>query len=118
MSEDQDWQRRLGERLRASESLDAVTRARLSAARARALADAARDEGSRSWIKAGALIGAAAALVAVVMLRQPSEPQPAPRLAQAETLELLLDDDSAPADPEFYEDLEVLRWLAQADEHA
>lgn len=105
----------LRERLRASEGLDPVARARLSAARARAL-EPARPR-TWAWAGAGGLV-AATLLAALLVLRPATMPTPPADLAQAdEAFELMFEDDTA-LDPEFYEDLEVLSWLAGGDEHA
>ncbi len=88
----------LQERLRASEQLDFVTQAKLSAARTRALAAAPRHTGW--WLATGGLT-AAAVLAAMLVLRAP---QPLP--ATADALDLLTDD----VDPEFYQDLDLYQW--------
>lgn len=95
-------------KLRGSEELDYVTRARLSAARARAL-DAARRP-ARTWLFASSGLTAAVALVAILLwqphLRGPSGIDASPG-SQAEALDVLTDD----VDAEFYEDLDLYRWL-------
>ena len=110
----------LRERLRASsDTPDAVVRARLSAIRARAIALRAR---APAWrVAAGAAL--AASLAAAVIVLRPDTVHP-PRqspagdevVAQSGLLELLTDDDEEGDDPvmeaEFYEDLDVLTWLA------
>ena len=107
--------RALCERLRASEALDPVTRARLAAARALALEPAR----ARPWAWAG--VGGlvvASLLAALLVLRPEAGTNPQADLARAdEAFELMFEDDAA-LGPEFYEDLDVLHWLAEGDEHA
>lgn len=94
--------------LRDSEQLDMVTRAKLSAARARAI-DAARRP-ARPWLWA---VPAGATAVLVAALWMPGTPTTAP-LPQApgtavasEALDVLTDEQS----PDFYQDLELYEWL-------
>jgi hypothetical protein len=94
---------RLQARLRTSEELDYVTQAKLSAARARAVAAAPRHRGW--WMATGGLT-AAALLAALLVLRTPHSLVP----TTADTLELLTDD----VDPEFYQDLDMYQWLADS----
>jgi hypothetical protein len=95
--------RKLRAQLLASEELDYVTQAKLSAARARAVAATRRPAG---WWMAGGLT-AAAVLAAVMVLRVPDAAAP----SAADTLELLTDE----LDPEFYQDLDMYQWLADPD---
>lgn len=95
--------RKLRAQLRASEELDYVTQAKLSAARARAVAATHRPTG---WWMAGGLT-AAAVLAAVLVLRTPQAIAP----SGTDTLELLTDD----LEPEFYQDLDMYQWLADSD---
>jgi hypothetical protein len=95
-------------RLRASEELDAITQARLSAARARAVAQAFDKTSPRHtgwWLASGGLT-AAAVLAVMLVLRTPQAVAP----TTADTLELLTDD----VDPEFYQDLDMYQWLADS----
>jgi hypothetical protein len=102
---------RLRQRLRAGEELDYVTQARLSAARARAVAAAEVVRGHAvaprhtGWWAAGGL-AAAAALAVLLVVRTPHAVVP----ATADALELLTDD----VDPEFYQDLDMYQWLADS----
>lgn len=112
--DDEALAQRLREHLRASETLDPVVRARLSAARARALEPA--HSKSWAWLGAGGLL-AASLLAALLVPQFIAQKEQAPDLAQAEAFEWMFDDDTA-ADPEFYEDIEVLTWLVTGDERA
>ena len=119
---DEEFARGLRERLQQTESLDAVARARLSAARARALGAQAQAHPHRGWAWGGAGALLAAGVLAAVMLPQMrSEPGAGDvaDVAHAEALEFLFDDDGEAAlEPEFYEDLDVLTWLAEGDGNA
>jgi hypothetical protein len=95
--------RKLRAQLRAGEELDYVTRAKLSAARARAVAATHRPTG---WWMAGGLT-AASVLAAFLVLRMPNSAAP----STADTLELMTDE----LDPEFYQDLDMYQWLADSD---
>lgn len=112
--DDEKLAQHLREQLRASETLDPVARARLSAARARAL-EPARSK-PWAWLGAGGLV-AASLLAALLVPQLATRIVQAPDLAQAEAFEWMFDEDTA-ADPEFYEDIEVLTWLASGDERA
>ena len=106
---DQDFVQELRERLRAGEAPDAVTRTRLSAARARALDARISRAGWAPW---GVLAGAVTAgLVAATLLLRPASLPSAGEsdLAQGEFFEMMLDEDG---DDTLYEDLDVLVWLA------
>ena len=108
--------RALRERLRASETLDPGARARLSAARARAL-EAARSR-SWAWMGAGGLV-AASLLAALLVLRPSATPPTSADVAQAdEAFEWMLDQDDPALDPQFYEDLDLLHWMAEGDDRA
>jgi hypothetical protein len=99
---------RLQARLRASEELDQVTQARLLAARNRAVAQAPGTGMARHtgwWVATGGL-AAAAVLAVLLVARTPHVTVP----ATADALELLTDD----VDPEFYQDLDMYRWLADS----
>jgi len=106
---DRELARSLQSSLRADEALDFVTASRLRAARARAL-DTARPA-QRGWWYASGGLTAAAVIAAVIVLRvpQPTLPHPsdAGSTAQADAIEVLTDD----VDADFYEDLELYRWL-------
>jgi hypothetical protein len=93
--------RKLRAQLRASEDFDYVTQARLSAARARAVAASRRPAGW--WFATGGLT-AAAVLAVVLVLRVPQTAAP----TTADSLELMTDE----LEPEFYQDLEMYQWLA------
>jgi hypothetical protein len=98
---------RLRVQLRASEDLDYVTQARLSAARARAVARVGETTASRHtgwWVATGGLT-AAAVLAVMLVLRTPQSVAPT-----ADAFELLTDD----VDPEFYQDLDLYQWLADS----
>ena len=90
-------------RLRASEELDYVSRSRLAAARARAL-EAATPRPATWMLATGGL--AAAAILAVLLVLPPRE---ASTLPASDTLDLLTDE----LEPEFYEDLDLYRWLEE-----
>lgn len=111
--------RALRERLRASESLDPVTHARLAAARASALESTLDPARPSPWAWAGVGgLGVASLLAALLVLRPGTGPSPQADLTRAdEAFELMVEDDAA-LGPEFYEDLDVLHWLAEGDEHA
>ena len=96
--------RKLRSQLRASENLDYVTQAKLSAARARAVADARRPAGW--WFATGGLT-AAALLAVVLVLRMPQTAPP----STADSLELMTDE----LEPEFYQDLDLYQWLADSE---
>jgi hypothetical protein len=104
---------RLQARLRAREDLDHVTQAKLTAARARAVAvGVARGTTTAPrltgwWLATGGMT-AAAVLAAVLVLRTPHSVVP----TTADTLELLTDD----VEPEFYQDLDMYQWLADSGE--
>lgn len=116
--DDDEFSRALRDQLRASENLDAVTRARLAAARARALdaRPASAWTGARLWVGGGSAV-AAALLVALVLVRTDRSTTAHEAMAQADALELMFDEEALP-DPEFYEDVDVLTWLAEGDDRA
>jgi len=102
------------ETLRASETLDAPTAGRLAQARARALG------GNRTrspWVWATGGLTAAAIVAVLALLLQLGGPArwQGERVdaGTAEALDVLTDD----LDPDFYQDLELYRWLAE-DGHA
>lgn len=115
---EQNWADRAGHALRASEAqLDAVTVARLRAARARAMDSACAPS---SWLAPGLRslggIGAGAALAVAVLAwtllprtTLTPETDPAVNLAGMDALELLTDEQG----PEFYEDLDLYLWLEE-----
>ena len=90
---------------RQAEDLDPRMAARLHAARRQAL-EASRQLGWAPWLAASGF-ATAAALVAVLWWKQP---QPQPPLPVAEELELLASAEGL----EFYDDLELYVWLAEA----
>jgi hypothetical protein len=99
---------KLQARLRATEDLDQVTQARLLAARTRAVAqapDAGKARHTGWWVATGGL-AAAAVLAVLLVVRTPHATVP----ATADALELLTDD----VDPEFYQDLDMYKWLADS----
>jgi hypothetical protein len=105
---DQQLAQALRGALRASEAVDAVTAARLAAARRRALTAPAAAHPAFSW---GLPAGMAAAALALALWVTPST-QPGPALADTRTaaaLDVLTDDN----DPQFYRDLEFYQWLEQ-----
>ena len=98
----------LRDRLRESEVLDCVTASRLAAARKRALAPAPASW--RWWFASGGSL--AAALVALLMFGEPrhqaaGEPV---EISSADALDLMTDEEDA----DFYEDLDLYRWLSEA----
>jgi hypothetical protein len=103
----QRWGRDAASALRASERVDAVTSARLSAARARAIAAAGSSPAYRAWALSAAI--AAALLLAVALPNRAPPPAAAPPadVAAGDAVELLTDDQ----DPQFYQDLELYQWL-------
>lgn len=89
-------------------TLDAVTAARLRAARARALEAIPRHRHLPAWLPAAAVALLLLAVTAVLQLQ--------PQLAEQESIELMstLDEDY-----ELYENLEFYEWLeAETDEQA
>jgi hypothetical protein len=97
----------------AADGLDELTRARLRAARLRALdADARPDR--RWWIGLGSAVTAglvALAVGGVLWLRAPQPPAPL-AIAGVDDLELLLRADS----PEFFKELEFYLWLSERND--
>ena len=123
-TEERRWADSAGKALRESEThVDAVTAARLRAARARALE---RVASAPSWtwvapampglpwlggIGAGATLGIA--LLAWALLpRTAAVPEVAVNLAGVNALELLTDEQG----PEFYQDLDLYLWLEESGE--
>jgi len=96
--------KKLRAQLLANEDLDFVTRAKLSAARARAVAESRRPAGW--WFATGGLT--AAALLAVTLVLRVPQPA-APTIA--DSLELMTDE----LEPEFYQDLDMYQWLADSE---
>ena len=96
--------------LRDSENVDVVTSSRLARARARALAESAPPP-RPTWIWASGGL-TAAAIVAALLLQsgglQRWRAEPAEASA-ADAIEVLTDE----MDADFYEDLELYRWLAE-----
>ena len=102
--------RRLRKTLRDSEEApDPIASARLAQARARAVAATTRTR-PRLWVFGGGLT-AAVLLVALLVLSPPLQ-QITPETSETAALEAMdvLTDD---LDNDFYEDLEMYRWLAQ-----
>jgi hypothetical protein len=100
----------LRSRLRASEGLNAVESARLSAARLRAREALATPRSAAMpwfWV---ALPAAAVAAVAVMMLRPQAVPEMAPPVVNAMAPDALMWM-SDEAGPDFYRDLEFYQWL-------
>ena len=102
--------RKLRTTLRESEQVDAVTSTRLARARAYALAEGTSPRPTWIWATGGLT---AAAIVAALLLIQFSGLQrwradPAEASA-ADAIEVLTDE----MDADFYEDLELYRWLAE-----
>ncbi|TDU30689.1 hypothetical protein DFR24_0038 [Panacagrimonas perspica] len=114
---DDTFARALQTRLREAEMPDVVVRARLSAARAGAIAARTRRP-AWAWTMAGAAL--AASVAAAVLFFHPFGRMQAvgqEEMAQGEIFELLLDGDEDPVlEAELYEDLDVLTWLAAEDE--
>ena len=115
-AQDQELARSLQATLRANESLDYVTAAKLRAARARALSHTKR--AARSWLFASSGLTAAAIVAVVLVLRMPHSGVPvateAPASSQVEALDVLTDD----VDADFYEDLDLYQWLARNQDGA
>lgn len=93
-------------------ALDLNTTARLRAARARAVGAAGEPVRRTNWLYASSGLATAAAIAAVLVLRPPQiEPASAPegnaRSTKAEAFDVLTDD----VDADFYEDLDLYRWL-------
>ena len=112
---DQQLAQSLQAGLRASEELDYVTASRLRAARARAVAAARRP--ARGGLYASGGLTAAAIVAAVLLLQAPHLSQvaapPFPESGagtQADALDVLTDE----VDADFYEDLDLYRWLARS----
>ncbi len=97
----------------AARGLDNETRARLRAARLRALEQARHTAGhvpEGNWLAAGGLAAAVVALVVAVTLLWVGTAHNG-MLPSLDDLELLAGRDS----PEFFADLEFYRWLAEHD---
>ncbi len=116
---DEAFVRELRERLRETEASEAGTGVRLSAARARSLEVRAGRPVWAWWAAAGGLI-AASVVVATMTLHPPFATD---RSGWSEVahddffFEQLVDEDEDPMlEAELYEDLDVLTWLAEADE--
>ena len=100
--------------LRESEQLDYVASARLRAARARALE--AGQNRDRRWLLASGGLTAAVIFAALLMTTlRPHATRPdasalfeTAEAQQADALDVLTDDN----DPDFYEELDLYRWLA------
>lgn len=99
----------LRDRLRDSEALDYVTASKLAAARKRAIEPASTSW--RWWLASGGSV-AAAALVAMLMFGAPrQQPMHEPvEVSAADALDLMTDEEDA----DFYEDLDLYRWLSEA----
>lgn len=115
---DEAFVRELRERLRETEASEAGTGVRLSAARARSL-EVRAGRPVWAWAAAGGLI-AASVVVATMTLHPPFATD---RSGWSEVahddffFEQLVDEDEDPMlEAELYEDLDVLTWLAEADE--
>ncbi len=109
--EERTWMESAGQALRASENeFDAVTTARLRAARARAMA--AVSERNSPWLLAAPAALTAALLAWTLLPRTALQPEPvtAVNLAGLDALELLTDEQG----PEFYENLDLYLWLEEA----
>ena len=92
--------------------LDLTTAARLRAARAKALEATNRPLRRTGWLYASGGFATAAAIALVVFLQAPlpgtiSAPEGKLRPTKAEAFEVLTDE----VDTEFYEDLDLYRWL-------
>lgn len=94
------------------ERLDAATLSKLNQSRQAALAEVSRGHRSRQWVWMPATGVAAAALVAVVVLRGPAAVDVPPEFDSSETdFEILMGDDEF----ELIEDLEFYSWMDAAD---
>ena len=89
--------------LRAGDELDFITRSKLGAARARAL-EAASPRRSGWWYAGGLTAAAVLALLLVLPQQRGTDAVPA-----YDALEVMTDE----LEPEFYEDLDMYRWLAE-----
>lgn len=97
------------------ERLDARTRSRLNQARQRALAEINKGAARRYWLVAPLGGLAAAALVALILIRTGGEP------ASTENAPMLLDDFDIVADADNFEliqDVEFYSWLADRNDGA
>ena len=95
------------------ERLDAQTRSRLNQARQRALAEMNKGSARRHWLAAPLGGLAAAALVALILIRTGGEPP------SAENANVLLDDFDIVADADNFEmiqDVEFYSWLAEKND--
>jgi cytochrome c-type biogenesis protein CcmH/NrfG len=102
---------KLREVLRASEHVDPLTASRLARARARAVAESGSGSSPR-WIWASGGLTAAAVVAAVLLMQfggwQRWRADPAGTNV-ADAIEVLTHD----VDADFYEDLDMYRWLAE-----
>ena len=97
---------RLREQLREGDELDFVMRSKLAAARARALEVVAPRTGW--WYATGGV--AAAAVLALLLVLPRGGPEAVPSY---DALEVMTDE----LEPEFYQDLDLYRWLAEDPEN-
>ena len=105
--------RTLRTQLRASEAVDPTISARLALLRQQALAAPGRT--GRAWLTGIDGLAVAALLLVLVIVLPPQFPSMSTTPASdnsIESVEVLTED----MEPEFYQDLEMLQWLAQAPE--
>ena len=95
-------------------SLDANTLSRLNQARQQALEAGAESPWRRYWLPAATAGFAILALAIALPLLTPSEPGPGSQLPG------VMDDSylSASQDPELLEDLDLMLWLVDTEDHA
>jgi hypothetical protein len=115
--EEQDFAHKLRAGLRSQDAqLDELTTARLRAARRRAV-DASTQRGAPRWLFASGGVAAAATIGALLLLQpmhQGSVPASGSHAAPLDALEVLTDE----VDAEFYEDLDLYRWLEREHDGA
>jgi hypothetical protein len=96
------------------ESLDAATLSQLNQARQQALEAGARSPWRRMWLPMATAGFAMLALAVALPLLNPADPAPAPEIPG------MMDDSymSASQDPELLEDLDLMLWLVDTEDHA
>ena len=96
------------------ESLDAATLSRLNQARHQALEAGAKSPWQRFWLPAATAGFAMLALAIALPLLSPTDPGPSPEMPS------VMDDSymSASQEPELLEDLDLMLWLVDTEDHA
>lgn len=116
--QDQTLARRLQRHLQTSEaSLDYVTATRLRAARARAL-DGSSGTRRGGWLLASGGLTAAVAVAALLLTHGPLAPHASSGGGAVPGAPASIDVLSDELDPDFYEDLELYRWLDRSHDGA